>query len=227
MKKETRIQSPKGDLQVRASVDPESNEKTLEGYAILFNQRSKLIFEDDTIFNEVIERGALDSLLGRKEDLDVLYTFQHNMSEPMARYNPAKGVETLTFSVDEVGLKFRAVIADTQLGRDTFELVRSGVLYETSFIFTVDSEGQRWERDSDGLVRNITSITGLYDISTVVRAAYDGTSTKVAREDFSDMIPVDEARLQKEKDEAAEAKESGLKRQLTNDIKLKLHQIKK
>jgi len=218
------------DLRVR-SIETEDGKRYLEGYAILFNSRSKLIFEDGEIFTEIIERSALDGLLQRKEDLDVLYTFQHNMSEPMARYNPSKGVQSLTFSVDDTGLKFRAEIPNTTLGNDTYELVRSGVLYETSFIFTVDTEGQRWERDEDGnLLRYITNMTGLYDLSTVVRAAYDGTSTKVARSDFEDMIPREEKEDEQTEEPITQGEEVAVmkrKRAFKNKVVLRTHQLKK
>jgi len=227
MNKELRFQNTDNkELSMRATKS-EDGKRYLEGYAILFNTRSKLIFEDGEIFTEVIERGALDALFARKDELDVLYTFQHNMSEPMARYNPLKGAYSLTFEPDDIGLRFKAEIPNTTLGNDTYELVRSGVLYETSFIFTVDKKGQRWERTDEGLLRHITSITGLYDLSTVVRAAYDGTSTQIARGDFSEMIPKDDKLIQEEKERAAEAQRNESARQFKNKVKTRLHQLKK
>jgi HK97 family phage prohead protease len=218
MNKELRFQNL-GEHKLR-SIEGEDGKRYIEGYAILFNQRSKLIFENGEVFYEHIERSALDGLLQRKEELDVLYTYQHNISSPMARYNPEKGVENLTFEADDIGLKFRAEVPNTTLGNDTYELVRSGVLYETSFIFTVDSKGQRWERDEDGnLLRFISRFTGLYDISTVVNAAYDGTSSKVARADFEELIPKEEAKEDETKTITEEQR-------LRNDITLKVHTLR-
>ena len=88
------------DLQFRAVED--GDEKILEGYAALFNVRSKLLFNS---FYEVIEPGAFDNIL-RSEDLDVILNFNHDNSLVMGR--TING--TLELRSDETGLFFRATL---------------------------------------------------------------------------------------------------------------------
>jgi HK97 family phage prohead protease len=218
--KETRFQVLDKEQSLR-SIESEDGKRYLEGYAILFNKRSKLIFEDGEVFNEVIEPRAVEAAL-KDGDVDILYTYQHNMNAPMARYNPSKDSETLTYEVDEIGVRFKAEVPDTSLGRDTWELVKRGVLYETSFIFTVDQKGQRWSREEDGgLLRTITGMTGIYDFSTVVRAAYDGTTTKLARAEVKELIPEE-----KKEKETKEKPKLDKRQKLLNDITLRVHGLK-
>jgi HK97 family phage prohead protease len=158
----------------------EAGNKVIEGYASVFSQKSKLLFENDRLFYEIIEPAAFDQVLLR-EDLDVLLTYQHNSNEVLARFNPSKGVNTLGLFVDEKGLKFRAILPNTTAARDTWENISAGNLYECSFVFTVAEEGERWEKDIEGNnIRYITDVTGLYDVSVVVNGAYSNTDVAVA-----------------------------------------------
>ena len=176
------------NLCTRALQDEEGN-KIIEGYASVFNHRSKLIFENGKIFNEVISRSAFDDVL-QNENLDVLLTFQHDTNRPMARLNPSKGINSLQLSVDEKGLKYRAVLPNTSLANDTYELIRSGVLFENSFIFTVKREDETWAKDEQGNnIRTINKVSGLYDVSVVVEGAYSNTDLMIAERLNSIVMP--------------------------------------
>jgi len=79
---------------------------------------------------------------------------------------------TLQLSVDSTGLLYSVSVPNTTLGNDTYELVQRGDFFESSFVFTVDDEGQYWTSNADGDYRFITSVTGLYDCSVCVDGAY-------------------------------------------------------
>ena len=53
------------------------DENYIEFYPAVFNQRSKLIYEDGKYFYEIIERGAFDELLV-KDNLNVKAVVNHD-----------------------------------------------------------------------------------------------------------------------------------------------------
>jgi HK97 family phage prohead protease len=183
--KEKRFVKLKSDKSIRAKINKDGS-KYIEGYASVFNQRSKLIFENGKEFYEIIEKNAFDKVL-KSKDLDVLLTYQHNLNEPIARLNTAKAINNLTLTVDEKGLKYSAKLPNTRLANDVFELIKSGSLFENSFIFTVGSE--RWTKDSKGNnIRYIESVKGLFDASVVVNASYSNTDLSVAERKLEENV---------------------------------------
>jgi HK97 family phage prohead protease len=169
--------------QTRALKDTKGN-MIITGYASVFNQRSRLIFENGEIFYEIIERGAFDKALN-SPDLDVILTYQHNANEPLARLNKARGIKSLELSTDSYGLKYRATLNNSQAAKDTYERVKSGDLFENSFVFTVDATGERWTRGEDGTpLRYVSKVNGLYDVSVVVNGAYANTDVAAAERSF-------------------------------------------
>jgi HK97 family phage prohead protease len=182
--KETRIlHVADQSRQTRALKDIKGN-MIITGYASVFNQRSRLIFENGEIFYEIIEHGAFDKALN-SPDLDVILTYQHNANEPLARLNKARGIKSLELSTDNYGLKYRATLNNSQAAKDTYERVKSGDLFENSFVFTVDATGERWTRGDDGTpLRYVSKVNGLYDVSVVVNGAYANTDVAAAERSF-------------------------------------------
>jgi len=169
MNKETRNLRRNDKIHFRAI--EEEGKKFIEGYAAVFEQRSKLIWEGGKEFYEIMERGAFDDILA-DEALDVIYTFNHRADTIMARTKSG----TLQLSADETGLKFRAEMPNTTQANDTYELVKRGDLYENSFIFSLEDKGQSWSRDESGNnLRRINKVNGLFDVSTVNSGAYANT----------------------------------------------------
>lgn len=184
--KETRILSIDDKARHARALKDEEGNKILEGYAAVFGQRSKLIWEWGEIFYEEIERGAFDNALAA-DDLDVLLTYQHDQRRPLARLHKRKGVKTLELSVDDYGLKFRATLNNTTDANDTWERVNSGDCFECSFVFTVEEAGQRKDKTEEGVpLRYITSVSGLYDVSVVVEGAYANTDVATAERSFKE-----------------------------------------
>ena len=118
--KETRIYN--GNYEVR--LDESSKETKVSGYAALFDTDSR-----DLGFRETISNRAFD---GRLED-NVILTFNHDPNLILDRNIGG----TLQLSVDERGLRYDATLPNTTTGNDVAELMKRGLLYESSFAFTV------------------------------------------------------------------------------------------
>lgn len=146
------------------TVDSES--RTVEGYALLFDTPSTGL-----PFTEVIERGALEGVLAKS---DVFALLNHSQNRGiLARSNKGKG--SLTLTVDTKGLKYRFEAPDTPLGNELLENLKRGEIDSSSFAFTVEKD--TWERGKDGKVkRTIHKVAELYDVSPVYNAAYSQTS---------------------------------------------------
>ena len=145
----------------------EAESRKVEGYASVFNSRSKDLggfteIIDPAAFNGVIERSDVLALLNHDQDRGVL-----------ARSR--KGVGSLTLTVDERGLHYSFDAPNTALGNELVEGLKRGDITTSSFAFTV--AGERWDKDEDGrYVRTITQIDKLYDVSPVYNEAYEDTS---------------------------------------------------
>jgi len=66
------------------------------------------------------------------------------------------------------------------------EGLRRGDISTSSFAFTVEKDS--WSKNEDGsYLRTINSISELFDVSPVYRAAYDATSVKVDARGLDEM----------------------------------------
>ena len=165
----------------------EAESRKVEGYASVFNSRSKDLggfteIIDPAAFNGVIERSDVLALLNHDQDRGVL-----------ARSR--KGVGSLTLTVDERGLHYSFDAPNTALGNELVEGLKRGDISTSSFAFTVS--GERWDKDEDGrYVRTITQIDKLYDVSPVYNEAYEDTTVALRS--------LDAVRAEEEKDEKEE-----------------------
>jgi len=141
-------------------MDEGSDEIKVSGYASLFEHESR-----DLGFYETISRGAFD---GRLED-NVILNYNHDMNAILDRNIGG----TLKLSVDELGLRYDGTLPNTSTGRDVAELMRRGLLYESSFAFTVEED--EWVEEGDVYKRNISKIGRLFDVSIVGVGAYSNT----------------------------------------------------
>ena len=85
---------------------------------------------------------------------------------------------SLQMMSDDYGLKIRAELIDTQSNRDVYKMIRSGLIDEMSFAFTVAEGGDEWTYSDDfkTVSRNITDIDVIYDVSAVDTGFYENTS---------------------------------------------------
>lgn len=136
------------------------DQNVIEGYAAVFNKDS----EDFGGWHERIAPGAFSDVL--KDNAVAL--FNHDMNLVLGR----NGVN-LTLSEDGTGLKYRVKLPDTQLGRDTRQLIKDKIISQSSFAFTVQEQEWRHSKDEkEPSVRTIKKIKRLYDVSPVTSPAY-------------------------------------------------------
>ena len=157
MNKEIRL------LEIKA-VD--ENEMLIEGYAIKFNEET-LIGSEEHGFREVIDKDALTNSI--MKDVPLKYNHQDNFLVLARTRN-----KSLVLEIDDVGLKIKAQLIDTQSNRDIYKMVQGGLLDKMSFAFTVKS--QSWDRTGKVPLRIVKEIERLYYVSIVDVPAYEGTS---------------------------------------------------
>jgi HK97 family phage prohead protease/HK97 family phage major capsid protein len=161
---ENELRARYGDnVEVRAVEVRAQEDMTIEGYASVFGDEYDLGY-----FTERVAPGAFD---GRTND-DVRLLINHT-GVPLARTTN----NTLTLTIDERGLHYRAKLADTQEGRDLYTLIQRGDITQSSFAFTIDDD----EWSGDRRTRTINRVGQLYDVSPVTYPA-SPTTTVQARE---------------------------------------------
>jgi HK97 family phage prohead protease len=156
--------------------------QALVGYAAVYNRFSLPLREGGSQFREVILPGAFDKVLNRQRGKqDVVALLNHNGDLILGRTSSG----TLELSSDEKGLRYVVTPPDTQVGRDTMELVRRRDLRGSSFAFAVEhGKGERWTSDEQGAVREIRDVSLLADVSVVLTPAYPASSVTVAQRSY-------------------------------------------
>ena len=156
-----------GDL--RASVSETGEEGIIEGYAIKFNEITKI----GNYFTESITQGAIDEDTLR----DVLFLTNHNSDRiPLARSRRNNKNSSLQLKIDEVGLFFKAIldIKNNPSAQELYSAVKRGDITGMSFWMKVQSD--TWSKlDSDLPHREINMISQIPEISAVNWPAYEGT----------------------------------------------------
>jgi len=158
------------ELEERSAASP-----LIKGISPPFNSRS----EDLGGFREVFLPTAFDKIVGRHRNdprggLDTVALFDH-AGQPIGRTTN----DTLRLNVTDRGLAYSIDPPDTTLGRDITTLVKRGDLFGASFAFTLPQggTGEAWSQEADGtMVRTISEVAGLWDVSIVTRAAYPQSS---------------------------------------------------
>lgn len=145
----------------------EAESRQVDGYASVFNSRSK----DLGGFTEIIDPSAFEGVIERS---DVLALLNHDQDRGvLARSRNGKG--SLTLSIDERGLRYSFEAPHTALGNELIEGLKRGDITTSSFAFSVS--GEKWTKEPDGsYLRTITQIDKLYDVSPVYNEAYEDTT---------------------------------------------------
>lgn len=161
----------------------ESDEGKLlvEGYATTFNEPYTLY---DGRYYKVIEQ--IDPHAFDECDMsDVIMQYDHE-----GRVFARNKNETLELSVDEKGLKIRADLGGTEIGKQLYEEIKGGYTDKMSFGFTVGEDKKEYVMDYENGVetctRTITKVKKLFDVSAVSLPANDMTSISARR--FSDGV---------------------------------------
>ena len=159
------------NMEERAEGDQE--EKIVEGYASTFADPYVLYEDDDIIFREQVAPEAFDNT----DMSDVIMQYDHQ-GRVFARITNG----TLEVDTDDVGLLIRANLGGTDIGRELYDEIAGGYTDKMSFGFTVSSDEELRTEDETGrvdILRTITGVGKLYDVSAVSIPANDGTSIGV------------------------------------------------
>jgi len=177
------------------------NDLIVEGYATTFEQPYELYNLGDYIVQEQVARNAFDGC----DMSDVIFQYDHN-GRVMARTRN----KTLELSTDNHGLKIRAHLGGTELGRQLYEEIKGGYTDRMSFRFKVGKNRREvieedHEKNVTTVLRTIESITKLYDVSAVSIPANEATdiSARSAADGAIEGLREQE-RLQAEKRQKAE-----------------------
>jgi HK97 family phage prohead protease len=164
--------------------------QVITGYAAVYNQFSLPLREGGAAFREIIRPGAFDKVLRRaRGKQDVVALLNHDSNLILGRTSSG----TLELSSDEKGLRYTVTPPDTQVGRDTLELVRRRDLRGSSFAFAVDeSKGANWSSDEQGAIREIREVSLLADVSVVLTPAYPASSVAVAQRSYEAWLAAQE-----------------------------------
>lgn len=180
MKKKRTIAIVSG-LRIREATDG-AESRTIEGYALKFGVRSRLLCDWWNNYYEVLEPGCVTREMLDKQDIKL--TMFHDRQLVLARSN--KGNGTLSYEVDKVGVKFWAEMPHTVDGDKALELVSRGDISGCSFIYSTDegdsenavSYERLDEKGDDGediLLRHVKRIDNVYDFTITTDPAYEQT----------------------------------------------------
>lgn len=156
------------NVSVRAE---EESKMIVEGYPIVFDKEAYIEGWEGG-FYEKVDRNAFDGA----DMSDVALKYNHNDNVfIMARTRNG----SLTLTPDEKGVFMHAELIDTDTNKDVYKMVRSGLLTEGSFAFTVSDDK---EEVKDGEIhRTILGIGTLFDVSICPNGAYGDLTEIYAR----------------------------------------------
>jgi hypothetical protein len=187
-------------LELRQKAGEEGKARTITGYAIVFNEPSAPLYEDEReVVDEVIAPGAIPKEL--LDQNDIIMTMFHDRQLLLARSKNGEG--TLRYVVDDHGVKFEFDAPNTADGDKAVELVGLRVIDGCSFAFRT----RYWDEDyvschsetRDGKIHTtytVNRIKSIHDFTLTPNPAYPSTECDT-RERFATL------QRQQQVDEAA------------------------
>lgn len=142
-------------------VESEEGGYTVEGYATTVDVPYRVGFSDEY---EVIRSSAFDGT----DFSDVIFQLNHE-GAVMARTRNG----TLRIDLDSRGLHIVADLGGSQLGRDTYEAIKNGLMDRMSLGFTVPLSGYMFDPATN--TATISRISKVFDVSVVSLPANDAT----------------------------------------------------
>ena len=143
-------------------LDAVEDEKIVEGYATTFNEPYHLYYFEDSKGEEKEVMEQVDRNAFKEADLsDVIFQYDHE-GRVFARLSNG----TMELEEDDHGLKVRANLGGTEIGRGLYEEIRGGYTNKMSFGFTVADDDIQPMKDGNYL-RTIRKVGKLFDVSAV------------------------------------------------------------
>ncbi|MDC9583395.1 HK97 family phage prohead protease [Xenorhabdus sp. PR6a] len=166
----------KNDFEIRTA-SLSASDKKLVGYAIRWNSRSHLLWDE---FVEQFAPNAFRASL--TAGTDVLALYEHDHMNLLGR--TASG--TLQLSEDATGLRFELTPPDTQLGRDVLTLVERGDISGMSFGFRALKD--QWDIGQEPYVRTVLEAE-LREITITSLPAYPESGVEIAKRSLNGVTP--------------------------------------
>lgn len=188
-------------MEIRVKAEEEQKEKRVEGYACTFNEPYELYNWGDYIVREQIDPAAFNEA----DMSDVIMQYDHQ-----GRVFARNSNGTLELSTDEHGLHMEADLSGTEIGRQLYEEIKGGYTTKMSFGFTVEEDKREITNNRElnriEVLRTITKVRKLYDVSAVSLPANDGT--EISARSWADGVisQLEAERLQGMKIQEARAK---------------------
>ena len=193
------------------TVDSENEKLIVEGHACTFNEPYVLYKDSDYEVCEQIDRNAFAEC----DMSDVIMQFDH-----AGRVFARTRNNTLEVGPDNIGLFIRADLSKSSGGPDLYADIKSGVIDRMSFAFTVIEDKREVTEDRGSgittVLRTITKIGKLYDVSAVSIPANDGTD--ISARNFGDGV-IAEIKAERLKVQENERRKARLK------LKLKMSEM--
>ena len=151
-----------------AALEPQ-DEMVVEGYATTFDSPYLLWRDGEYEVWEKVDRNAF----AKTDMTDVIMQYDHS-----GRVFARNANGTLTMNADEHGVHIRALLGGTEIGRQLYEEIKGGYTNKMSFGFRVEADKREVleEGETVRVMRTITDIGKLYDVSAVSLPANDGTA---------------------------------------------------
>lgn len=193
------------DMEIRALEDDAPEEQIVEGYATTFNQTYELWSEPGYKVLEQVDARAFDGC----DMTDVIMQYDHE-GRVFARMSNG----TLVCTPDEHGLKVRALLGGTELGRQLYQEISGGYTTKMSFAFVVAEDRREIIEDQQTgdvtVIRTITRISKLYDVSAVSLPA--NPATTIAARNYSEGVIAEVKAERQRAAEETEAKQKAIAR---------------
>lgn len=188
-------------------VEPiDDEEMIVEGYATTFDQPYHLYNTYNNVGALVEVKEQIDSKAFDDCDMsDVIFQYDHE-GRVFARLSN----KTMELSIDKKGLKVKAFLGGTQIGRNLYEEIKGGYTNKMSFGFTVPDDGSKIEADGSDYLRTIFRISKLYDVSAVSLPANDFTeiSSRKQCDGAIAELELERVRIEEEREARAKQRES-------------------
>ena len=183
-------------MEIRAEQDETKEEYVIEGYPIVFNQKTDMGDWDEVIDPASVGDGTVlrDAALMIGHDFGMI---------PLAHSRRNNGSGTMTLTPDEHGVAMRAVldVKNNPRAAEAYSAIKRCDMTGMSFAFIANEE--RWEDlDTERPLRRITGFANVLEVSLVAFPAYKGTSVQAAAE--GDALESVRASLESAKQQLAE-----------------------
>lgn len=182
-----------------------TDDQIVEGYCTTYDQDYELYRFDTGLWTYIVNERVDSHAFDETDMSDVIMQYNHE-----GRVFARKSNNTLELESDEHGMKIRANLGGTEIGRQLYEEIQGGYTTKMSFGFTVSKDKTEEIEDQENhtitVNRTILGIGKLYDVSAVSLPA--NNATEISARSYCEGViqELEEERLKREKIERQKQK---------------------